>query len=61
VISLTDLRRIGRARLRDAEVLHRARRSSGEDYLFPSQLFVPIEVLAKAVPAFALAAMQRLG
>ena len=29
---------------------------SGEDYLFPASLFVPIEVPAEAVPAFAGAA-----
>ena len=29
---------------------------SGEDYLFPAKFFVPIEVPAEAVPAFAGAA-----
>jgi hypothetical protein len=29
---------------------------SGEDYLFPARLFVPIEVPAKAQPVFALEA-----
>jgi len=36
----------------EAESLLRVVDESGEDYLFPASLFVPIEVPAKAAPAF---------
>ena len=39
-----------------AKSLVRVVDDSGEDYLFPSRLFVPIEVPTKAMPAFAAAA-----
>jgi hypothetical protein len=37
----------------EAKSLLRVVDESGEDYLFPASLFVPIEVPAKAVPVFA--------
>jgi len=37
----------------ESESLLRVIDESGEDYLFRADLFVPIEVPAKAVPAFA--------
>jgi hypothetical protein len=37
----------------EAKSLLRVVDDSGEDYLFPADLFVPIEVPAKAIPAFA--------
>jgi hypothetical protein len=37
----------------EAESLLRVVDDSGEDYLFPSTLFVPIELPTKAKPAFA--------
>jgi hypothetical protein len=36
----------------EAESLLRVVDDSGEDYLFPASLFVPIDVPAKAIPAF---------
>ena len=39
----------------EARRLLRVVDESGEDYLFPAELFVPIEVPEKAVPAFTLA------
>jgi hypothetical protein len=36
----------------EAKGLLRVIDESGEDYLFPARLFVPIDVPAKAVPAF---------
>ena len=38
----------------EARHLLRVVDESGEDYLFPAELFVPIEVPEKAVPAFAV-------
>lgn len=38
----------------EARRLLRVVDESGEDYLFPAGLFVPIEVPEKAVPAFAI-------
>jgi len=38
----------------EARRLLRVVDESGEDYLFPAELFVPIEVPEKAVPAFAI-------
>ena len=38
----------------EAKSLLRVVDDSGEDYLFPAKLFVPIEVPAEAVPAFAV-------
>lgn len=40
----------------EARRLLRVVDESGEDYLFPAELFVPIEVPEKAVPAFATTA-----
>jgi hypothetical protein len=40
----------------EAKSLFRVIDESGEDYLFPVGLFVPIEVPEEAVPAFAAAA-----
>ena len=40
----------------EAKSLLRVVDESGEDYLFPANLFVPIEVPERAVPAFAAAA-----
>jgi hypothetical protein len=40
----------------EAKSLLRVIDDSGEDYLFPARLFVPIEVPAKAQPAFAVEA-----
>ena len=37
----------------EAKSLLRVVDDSGEDYLFPARLFVPIDVPAKAVPVFA--------
>jgi hypothetical protein len=37
----------------EAKALLRVVDESGEDYLFPTRLFVPIEVPEKAVPVFA--------
>ena len=37
----------------EAKSLLRVVDESGEDYLFPARLFVPIEVPEKAVPVFA--------
>ena len=39
-----------------ARALLRVVDESGEDYLFPAELFVPIEVPAKAQPAFSRSA-----
>ena len=39
----------------EASALLRVVDESGEDYLFPAELFVPIELPAKARPAFARA------
>lgn len=41
----------------EAEGLLRVIDESGEDYLFPEALFVPIEVPTKAAPAFKEAAL----
>jgi hypothetical protein len=38
----------------EARRLLRVVDETGEDYLFPTELFVPIEVPEKAVPAFTL-------
>lgn len=43
----------------EARSLLRVVDESGEDYLFPVSLFVPIEVPAKAIPAFAEEAASR--
>ena len=40
----------------EAKALLRVVDDSGEDYLFPARLFVPIEVPTKAIPAFAIEA-----
>jgi hypothetical protein len=40
----------------EARSLLRIVDESGEDYLFPASLFVPIEVPERAVPAFAASA-----
>jgi hypothetical protein len=42
----------------EADGLLRVVDESGEDYLFPAALFVPIEVPAKATPAFREAAQS---
>jgi hypothetical protein len=42
----------------EARSLVRVIDESGEDYLFPAALFVPIEVPAKAKPAFSRAATR---
>jgi hypothetical protein len=39
----------------EAKSLLRVVDETGEDYLFPASLFVPIEVPERAVPAFAVA------
>ena len=44
--------------LAEAEGLLRVIDESGEDYLFPEALFVPIEVPTKAAPAFKEAALN---
>jgi hypothetical protein len=43
----------------EAKSLLRVVDESGEDYLFPDSLFVPIDVPAKAVPVFAEEAASR--
>ena len=43
----------------EAKSLLRVIDDSGEDYLFPARLFVPIEVPEKAQPAFAVEASPR--
>ncbi len=40
----------------EARALLRVIDESGEDYLFPAALFVPIEIPARAIPAFSAAA-----
>ncbi len=42
----------------EAKSLLRVIDESGEDYLFPARLFVPIEVPERAVPAFSGAASE---
>ncbi len=42
----------------EAEGLVRVIDDSGEDYLFPAAIFVPIEVPAKAIRAFRESALQ---
>jgi len=42
----------------EARSLLRVVDESGEDYLFPAGLFVPIEVPEKAVPVFAVEASE---
>lgn len=39
----------------EARALLRVIDESGEDYLFPAALFVPIELPARAIPAFSTA------
>ena len=41
----------------EARSLVRVIDESGEDYLFPARLFVPIELPAKAMPAFSAASV----
>jgi hypothetical protein len=41
----------------EAKSLVRVVDDSGEDYLFPARLFVPIDVPTKAIPAFSLEAV----
>ncbi len=41
----------------EARSLLRVIDESGEDYLFPARLFVPIDVPAKAMPAFPVASV----
>jgi hypothetical protein len=45
--------RVVNDRAAEAEALLRVIDDSGEDYLFPARLFVPIEVPVKAEPVFA--------